>query len=130
MRELKEETGYDADRVLDVSPVIVSDPGPLVPHTSSRGHADSHCSILKGMTNANMKLVTVSVWFEDEIKTPVPNLEPGEHIETRVVPLTELHDKLLGTSHYFQTFQGMLLTFMQITTKRFELRLLVVLVTC
>ncbi|KAF6764951.1 NUDIX hydrolase domain-like protein [Ephemerocybe angulata] len=73
IRELEEETGYKADRVLDVSPIIVSDPG---------------------MTNANMKLVTVSVWFEDEIQKPEPKLEPGEHIETRVVPLTELHEKL------------------------------------
>lgn len=27
IRELKEETGYKADRVLEASPVIVSDPG-------------------------------------------------------------------------------------------------------
>ncbi|KAF5324590.1 hypothetical protein D9611_004452 [Ephemerocybe angulata] len=79
VRELEEETGYKADRVLDVSPIIVSDPG---------------AELSTGMTNANMKLVTVSVWFDDEIQKPEPKLEPGEHIETRVVPLTELHEKL------------------------------------
>lgn len=48
------------------------------------------------MTNANMKLVTVSVWFEDELQRPQPKLEPGEHIVTKVVPLAELHDTLEG----------------------------------
>jgi ADP-ribose pyrophosphatase len=46
------------------------------------------------MTNANMKLVTVSVWLEDELQHPQPNLEPGEYIVTKVVPLAELHDTL------------------------------------
>jgi len=48
------------------------------------------------MTNANMKLATVTVWFDDELETPVPHLEPGEHIVTKVVPLSELYDKLQG----------------------------------
>ena len=50
------------------------------------------------MTNANMKLVTVSVWFDDELQTPVPHLEPGEHIETKVVPISELYGELQGQS--------------------------------
>lgn len=48
------------------------------------------------MTSANMKLVTVTVWFDDEIQTPVPKLEPGEHIETKVVPIPKLYDELQG----------------------------------
>ncbi|KAH6918832.1 NUDIX hydrolase domain-like protein [Coprinopsis sp. MPI-PUGE-AT-0042] len=54
VRELEEETGYKADHVVETSPTIVSDPG---------------------MTNANMKLVTVSVNFEDKLETPKPKLE-------------------------------------------------------
>ncbi|KAJ2920927.1 hypothetical protein H1R20_g16165, partial [Candolleomyces eurysporus] len=73
IRELEEETGYKAESIIEVSPTIVSDPG---------------------MTNANMKLVTVSVWFDDEIQTPVPHLEPGEHIVTKVVPISKLYDEL------------------------------------
>ncbi|TFK25008.1 hypothetical protein FA15DRAFT_704017 [Coprinopsis marcescibilis] len=73
IRELEEETGYKADSVIDVTPVIVSDPG---------------------MTNANMKLVTVSVTLEDKLEAPQPKLEIGEHIVTRVIPLKELHQTL------------------------------------
>jgi hypothetical protein len=48
-----------------------------------------------GMTNANMKLVTISVTLEDELLTPKPSLEVGEHIVTKVIALSELHQKLL-----------------------------------
>ncbi|EAU88437.2 phosphoribosyl-ATP diphosphatase [Coprinopsis cinerea okayama7 len=74
IRELKEETGYQSDTIVESSPVIVSDPG---------------------MTNANMKLVTISVTLEDELLTPKPSLEVGEHIVTKVIALSELHQKLL-----------------------------------
>jgi len=72
-RELEEETGFKANKVLQISPVIVSDPG---------------------MTNANMQLVVLNVDLEDKMETPVPKLEVGEHIVTRVVELSRLKDKL------------------------------------
>lgn len=55
------------------------------------------------MTNANMKLVTVSVWLEDELLHPEPKLEAGEHIVTKVVPLAKLHDTLEGMCPYHLT---------------------------
>ncbi|KAJ8583335.1 hypothetical protein M405DRAFT_514708 [Rhizopogon salebrosus TDB-379] len=75
IRELKEETGYVADTSFEPesSPVIVSDPG---------------------MTNANMKLVVVTVLLEDKLETPVPHLDDGEHIVTRVVELDKLDAEL------------------------------------
>jgi len=73
VRELQEETGYKADSVLHVSPVIVSDPG---------------------MTNANMKLVILSVILDDQMETPAANLEVGEFIVTKVVELAKLKTEL------------------------------------
>jgi ADP-ribose pyrophosphatase len=72
-RELEEETGYKANKVLQISPVIVSDPG---------------------MTNANMQLAVLNVDLEDKMETPSPKLEVGEHIVTRVVELSRLKDEL------------------------------------
>ncbi|KIM49313.1 hypothetical protein M413DRAFT_61112 [Hebeloma cylindrosporum] len=69
IRELHEETGYEAGEILQVSPVIVSDPG---------------------MTNANMQLVVVSVLFDDKLETPEPKLDPGEYIVTKTVELSKL----------------------------------------
>ncbi|KAG1832808.1 NUDIX hydrolase domain-like protein [Suillus variegatus] len=71
IRELKEETGYEADMTTEPesSPIVVSDPG---------------------MTNSNMKLVVVSVLLEDKLETPTPCLDDGEHIITRVVELDQL----------------------------------------
>ncbi|KAG1804241.1 NUDIX hydrolase domain-like protein [Suillus subaureus] len=75
IRELKEETGYEADVTTEPesSPIVVSDPG---------------------MTNANMKLVVVSVLLEDKLETPTPHLDDGEHIITRVVELDQLVSEL------------------------------------
>jgi ADP-ribose pyrophosphatase len=75
IRELKEETGYEADLTIESesSPIVVSDPG---------------------MTNANMKLVIVSVLLEDKLETPNPHLDDGEHIITRVVELDKLDTEL------------------------------------
>jgi len=73
IRELKEETGYKAESILHVSPVIVSDPG---------------------MTNANMKLVVLSVVLDDQMETPATNLESGEFIVTKVVELAKLKTEL------------------------------------
>ncbi|KAG6865280.1 hypothetical protein C0991_003740 [Blastosporella zonata] len=72
-RELEEETGFKADSVIESSPVIVTDPG---------------------MTNANMKLVVLSVVLEDKLELPDQKLEPGEFIFRRVVELSKLHSEL------------------------------------
>jgi len=47
-----------------------------------------------GMTNANMKLVTASVLFKDDIIEPTANLDEGEFVVTRVVELAKLKDTL------------------------------------
>ncbi|TFK42833.1 NUDIX hydrolase domain-like protein [Crucibulum laeve] len=73
IRELEEETGYKTAKVIESSPIIVSDPG---------------------MTNANMKLVTLDVVMEDKLETPEPKLDPGEFIVTRVVQLDQLSEEL------------------------------------
>ncbi|PBK96527.1 hypothetical protein ARMGADRAFT_988401 [Armillaria gallica] len=73
IRELEEETGYKADKVIESSSVIVSDPG---------------------MTNANMKLVVLNVTLEDAMEHPEANLEAGEFIVKRVVELHKLHRQL------------------------------------
>ncbi|KIJ99558.1 hypothetical protein K443DRAFT_679821 [Laccaria amethystina LaAM-08-1] len=72
-RELEEETGYKAHKVLEVSPVIVSDPG---------------------MTNANMKLVTLEVLLDNSLELPEQKLEKGEFIISRVVELAKLSEEL------------------------------------
>jgi len=46
------------------------------------------------MTNANMQLAVLNVDLEDKMETPVPKLEVGEHIVTRVVELARLKDEL------------------------------------
>ncbi|KAF9484718.1 hypothetical protein BDN70DRAFT_797175 [Pholiota conissans] len=79
IRELHEETGFRADKVLQISPVIVSDPG---------------------MSNANMQLAVLSVTLEDKMETPKPQLEAGEHIVTRVVELSKLQEALDGKLYY------------------------------
>jgi len=73
IRELEEETGFKADRVLESSQVTVSDPG---------------------MTNANMKLVVLGVLLEDQMETPDAKLDAGEFIVKRVVELAKLGDEL------------------------------------
>jgi ADP-ribose pyrophosphatase len=73
IRELHEETGYKAESILHVSPVIVSDPG---------------------MTNANMKLVILSVVLDDKMQIPAAKLEAGEFIVTKVVELAKLKAEL------------------------------------
>ncbi|KAG1715651.1 hypothetical protein ID866_1493 [Astraeus odoratus] len=70
IRELEEETGYKAEKVSESSPIIVSDPG---------------------MTNANMKLVVVSVPMGDQLETPDSRPDEGEHIVKRIVPLHGLN---------------------------------------
>ncbi|KAG9225886.1 hypothetical protein CCMSSC00406_0006492 [Pleurotus cornucopiae] len=73
IRELKEETGYEADSVIESTPLTVVDPG---------------------MTTANMKMIALSVSMEGELEKPEPHLEAGEFIVTRVVELAKLHEEL------------------------------------
>jgi ADP-ribose pyrophosphatase len=73
IRELEEETGYKADKIIESSPVVVSDPG---------------------MTNANMQLVTVEVEVDDHLKMPEPKLDAGEFIVKRVIQISKLNEEL------------------------------------
>jgi len=73
IRELFEETGYAATRVIESSPILVNDPG---------------------MTNANMKLVMLDVIMEDVLENHSQHLDVGEHIVTKVVKLQKLEDEL------------------------------------
>jgi len=73
IRELEEETGFTADKVLQVSSTTVSDPG---------------------MTNANMKLVVLDVLLADQMETPTQKLESGEFIVQKVVELAKLNECL------------------------------------
>lgn len=47
-----------------------------------------------------MKLVVVTVLLEDKLETPVPHLDDGEHIITRVVELDKLDAELKGMSRH------------------------------
>lgn len=73
IRELKEETGYVADSVVDMTAVLATDPG---------------------MTTANMKLVTLNVVFPGKLETPDQKLDDGEAIVRRVVELKGLYKEL------------------------------------
>nr|GAT58025.1 predicted protein [Mycena chlorophos] len=73
IRELEEETGYKASKVVETTPVLVADPG---------------------MTNANMKLVVVRVDLEDKMEHPTQKLEAGEFIVRRVVEVDKLDQVL------------------------------------
>ncbi|OBZ75557.1 putative Nudix hydrolase P35G2.12, partial [Grifola frondosa] len=63
IRELEEETGFKAHKVIDMSPLLVSDPG---------------------MTNATMKLAIVDVPFPHHLEMPRQKLDPGEFITARI----------------------------------------------
>ncbi|KAH9857767.1 NUDIX hydrolase domain-like protein [Lenzites betulinus] len=69
VRELEEETGFKASSVVESSPLLVCDPG---------------------MTNANMKLVTVDVPFPAKLEMPAQKLDPGEFLTARIVELSKL----------------------------------------
>ncbi|CAL1703887.1 unnamed protein product [Somion occarium] len=72
IRELEEETGYKGKKVLQSTTLLVSDPG---------------------MTNANMKLVTVDVPFPDKLETFPQKLDAGEFIVKRVVEICKLSEE-------------------------------------
>ncbi|KDQ08545.1 hypothetical protein BOTBODRAFT_37837 [Botryobasidium botryosum FD-172 SS1] len=73
IRELKEETGYETESVIESSPLLASDPG---------------------MSSANMKLVTLDVPFDESAGSPKQRLDEGEHVVKRVIALSELQPEL------------------------------------
>ncbi|KAI0747793.1 NUDIX hydrolase domain-like protein [Daedaleopsis nitida] len=75
IRELEEETGFKATSVIQTSPLLVCDPG---------------------MTNANMKVVTVDVPFPEKLEMPEQKLDPGEFITARIVELSKLSAEFKG----------------------------------
>jgi ADP-ribose pyrophosphatase len=80
LRELHEETGYKASKILRSSVICSSDPG---------------------LTNANMKVVMVEVDLgAEENKDVKPKLEDGEFIERRLVNLDGLLETLEGRYIY------------------------------
>lgn len=91
-RELEEETGFVATEVMESSATMVNDPG------ISLSFPDFHLFQIRfsGMTNANMKFVTLKVEFEDELQVNEAKLDEGEHIFRRVVELDKLSDELTG----------------------------------
>eukprot|EP00124_Ichthyophonus_hoferi_P000900 Ihof_evm9s39 gene=Ihof_evmTU9s39 len=73
IRELKEETGYSGV-VHKVTCMMYNDPG---------------------ITNANMRMVLVKVNLDlEENKNPTPHCDPGEFVETIIVPIDGLCDQL------------------------------------
>jgi len=73
IRELEEETGFKATKVLESSTLQVCDPG---------------------MTTANMKLVVVDVPFRDKLEQSAQKLDPGEFITARIVEIAKLAAEL------------------------------------
>lgn len=76
IREMKEETGY-AGKILDVGPVLASDPG---------------------LANATLQLVMMEVQLDEGESMPEQKLDEGELIERVVVPLSELYERLMHWS--------------------------------
>lgn len=76
IREMKEETGYTG-KVLDVGPVVASDPG---------------------LANATLQLVMMEVQLSEKESMPDQKLDDGELIERVVVPLNELYERLIHWS--------------------------------
>ncbi|CAL1703886.1 unnamed protein product [Somion occarium] len=75
IRELEEETGYKGKKVLQSTTLLE----PLI--------------VSPGMTNANMKLVTVDVPFPDKLETFPQKLDAGEFIVKRVVEICKLSEE-------------------------------------
>ncbi|KAN0130924.1 NUDIX hydrolase domain-like protein [Lactarius tabidus] len=73
IRELREETGYEAEGVIDSSAVLANDPG---------------------MSTANMKLVVLDVPLEGDMESPDQKLEDGEAIVRRAIELRSLNKEL------------------------------------
>lgn len=80
LRELAEETGYDAQSghvsVRQTSTVMFNDPG---------------------MSGANMKLCTIDIALSDDAPEPLAHPDEGEYIEKHLVPLKSLAANLDST---------------------------------
>ncbi|KAK5123780.1 hypothetical protein LTR85_002416 [Meristemomyces frigidus] len=96
VRELREETGYEG-KVCDDSATLSNQPG-----MTNATHQVLDCSPTivsdPGLTTANMQMVTIEVNLNEGDEEPDQHLDEGEHIERRVVPLTELYDTLQALS--------------------------------
>lgn len=73
--------------------MIVSDPG-ILKRTAIASF--TLIGMVLGMTNANMKLIVLSVPLEDQMETPDAKLDAGEFIVKRVVELAKLYAELRG----------------------------------
>lgn len=93
IRELEEETGYKAAKVIQTSQTVVADPGLCL---SKNVHSISSLTCAVGMTNANMRLVTVDVPFPDQLETYDQKLDAGEFITKRVVEISKLSEEFSG----------------------------------
>jgi ADP-ribose pyrophosphatase len=74
IREMREETGFDRIKIVDVSSVIANDPG---------------------MSMTNMVLAVAEIRMDKDEPLPEQQLEEGEDIERVVVPLKELYQTLI-----------------------------------
>ena len=118
IRELREETGYEAEGALDSSAVLATDPGPYPPLSCdvclvSLGIYTHHTSIKKssGMTTANMKLVILDVPLDGGMESPDQNLEDGESIVRRAVEVKNLYRVLKGMLYSLEVPQSPLASF-------------------
>ena len=109
-RELEEETGYKADKVLEVSPLMVCDPGvsfSLSLLLCSMVGIRLGLTVGLGMSSANMKLIVLNVPVSESEtgpdgrpRSPKQKLEQGEHIVRRVIELPNLKAELEGALHF------------------------------
>ena len=72
------------------------------------------------MTNANMKLVVLSVVLDDKMEIPAAKLEDGEFIVTKVVELAKLKTELESKAFFPQIHLYVLTIILQIMTKKYE----------
>lgn len=84
--------------VAETSPVLVCDPGGYARHFAN--HLTDLTCCQPGMTNANMKFVTVKALYEEKGEQ---KLEQGEFIEVIEVEVAKLHEKLQGMSNLLCT---------------------------
>lgn len=118
VRELREETGYEGKvcemspilsnqpgmtnathQVLDCSPTIVSDPGLTTANMQVRSSPPAPTNSVDVHITDGRQMATIEVNLNEGDEEPEQHLDEGEHIERRVVPLTELYDTLQGTCH-------------------------------
>lgn len=116
VRELKEETGYEG-KVCERSSTLSNQPGMtnatlqvgtrLQPHDCLGPGVDDceHAGKLDNVQRQSLtiadpavQMVVMEVALKEDDEPPEQHLDEGEHIERIIVPLSELYDKLQGTS--------------------------------